>query len=773
MQVVGQNLYRVDGYEKVTGKTAYTADLRIPGMAHAKVLRCSLPHARIRKIDSHKAESVPGVLTVLTRENLPDVTPYFGRDFKDQPVVAIEKVRYDGDIVAAVVATDDTIADEALNLIDVDYEELPAVVTLEEALEEGAPLVHERRGERGHIYYGGKEPQYGKGAKFIVHEDSNIFHHFHYERGNVHKAFQESDFVFEDTFLFPSAQHYSMEPHASIASCERDRITVWSGVQMPFPLRREIARMFDVPLSRVQIIVPYMGGGFGGEKGYVTGILASVLSRMVHRPVRVAFSADDSFKTMSQPRARVKIKTGLKKDGTFIARQSEVQLIAGAYAHASSPTTEKMGHRVVGPYRFSDVLTDSYAVYTNTVPTTAFRGFGGPQVAFAYESHLDMMAHRMKMDPLELRLKNLLERGQEYNPGDRPMDCDLKKALQRVADEIGWGKKSAPDTSRNGKFRGKGIACTAKDAGGTNKLAYAMVKILNDGSIVLSSATVELGQGVHTAFLQIVAEELSVPPERIQVADIDTQYTPFDSGTNAISGISVMGQAVQKAARDAREQLLTAAASFLGVELKDVALIDGRIICGEMALSLPDFTRRYFTENQVEIIGRGFFRSPRREETVFGYPTVFWEVGIAATELEVDEMTGEIKILEYVSLADAGKMINPVLCRGQDEGSVVFGLGHTLHEELVYKDGRLMNPNLVDYRLPRFRDLPAIFKSIIIEEGGGPGPYGAKGMGEGGTVPVAAVICNAVYDAIGVRMSEVPLKGHRVWSAIQALKKKL
>jgi CO/xanthine dehydrogenase Mo-binding subunit len=192
-----------------------------------------------------------------------------------------------------------------------------------------------------------------------------------------------------------------------------------------------------------------------------------------------------------------------------------------------------------------------------------------------------------------------------------------------------------------------------------------------------------------------------------------------------------------------------------------------------MALSLPDFTRRYFTENQVEIIGRGFFRSPRREETVFGYPTVFWEVGIAATELEVDEMTGEIKILEYVSLADAGKMINPVLCRGQDEGSVVFGLGHTLHEELVYKDGRLMNPNLVDYRLPRFRDLPAIFKSIIIEEGGGPGPYGAKGMGEGGTVPVAAVICNAVYDAIGVRMSEVPLKGHRVWSAIQALKKKL
>lgn len=773
MQVVGQNLHRVDGYEKVTGKTVYIGDLRVPGMVHGKVLRSSLPHARIRSIDSRRAESIPGVLTVLTRENLPVASPFFGRDFKDQAIVALEKVRYDGDIVAAVVATEEGIAEEALKAIDVDYEELPAVVTLEEALKEGAPLVHEKRSERGHIYYGKKEPQYGRGARFIVHENSNIFHHFHFERGDVEQGFKEADFVFEDTFFFPSGQHYAMEPHASIASYDRDKVTIWSGVQMPFPLRQEIARIFGISLSRIQIIVPLTGGGFGGEKGYITAIIATALSLMSHRQVRVAFSADESFKTMSQPRARVKIKTGLKKDGTFIARKSEVHLIAGAYAHASSPTTEKMGHRVVGPYRFRHVLTDSFAVYTNTVPTTAFRGFGGPQVGFAYESHLDMIAHRLKMDPLELRMTNLLDRGEEYNPGDTPIDCDLKKALKQVADEIEWHNKSLSPKSELGRFRGKGIACTAKDAGGTNKIANAMVKILNDGSVLLSSATVELGQGVQTAFAQIAGQELSVPAEGIQIAEIDTQYTPFDSGTNAISGIAVMGQAVQKAARDAREQLLAAAAFHLGSPVDEVRLQDGNILCRETALSLQEFMRRYFGDSHGEIVGRGFFRFPRNEEAPFGYPTAFWEVGIAGAEIEVDKMTGEVKILKYVSLADAGKMINPVLCRGQDEGSVLFGIGHTLLEEMVYDGGRLMNPNLVDYRLPKFRDLPLSFRSIILEEGGGPGPYGAKGMGEGGTVPVAAVVCNAVYNAIGVRMFEVPLKGQRVWGAIERLKSKV
>ncbi len=773
--MIGQNLRRIDGRDKVTGRAIYTGDMKLPGMAYGKILRSPLPHAKIRRIDSRAAESLPGVLAVLTRENLQVAFPYHGPYVKDQPVLALDKVRYAGDIVAAVAATEERIAEEALKKIEVDYEELPAITTVEEALKEGAPLVHEQ-------LQGRKEPDYGRGATHFIHENSNICIHFRYERGNIEEGFKAADFVYEDAFFSPSAQHYPMEPHISIANFDGHNLTIWSSTQSPFPVRQELSRVLGIPLSRIRLIVPYVGGGYGSKGGIRTEGIAALLSRLARRPVRLAFGAEETFKTICQPRAKVVIRTGVKKDGTFVARRSEVYLNGGAYANSGPSVTEKAGYRAHGPYRIAHVLTDSYSVYTNTVPAGAFRGFGGPQAAFAYESHLDMIAHRMHIDPLDLRMKNLLEKGEEYAAGDTPIDCDLKAAIKRVAGEIGWGSSdqelkgfdlSSAEGSRDKGSRikrGKGIASAVKDGGGTNKPANAMVKIMNDGSVLLSSGSVEIGQGMRTAFLQIVAEELSVSPQEIQFAELDTHYTPFDKGTNASSATSVMGQAVQKAARDAREQLLSAAATVLDTEPSKLELKDGGVVAPGKKLSFREVMRRHFADTEGEIVGRGFFKVPRDANVPLGYPSPFWEIGFGAAEVEVDEMTGEVKILKYVSLTDAGKMIHPLQCHGQDEGAAIFGLGQALFEELVYQDGQLVNSNLVDYRLPRFQDLPPSFHSHVLEEGGGPGPYGAKGMGEGGILAVAPAVCNAVQDAVGIRMQSVPLTPEMVWRAINKVK---
>jgi len=764
MEAVGINLRRIDGVEKVTGKALYAGDLRLPGMAHAKVLRSPLPHARICRIDDEKAKSIPGVLAVLTRENLKVAFPYYGPYVKDQPIVAIDKVRYVGDIVAAVAATEERIAEEALELIDLEYEELPAVFTVDEALKEGAPLVHER-------LEGLREPSYGRGATHIIHDQSNICLHFRYNRGDVDEGFRASDFVFEDTFAFPSAQHYPMEPHVCVAQFDGETLTVWTATQSPFPVRQELARVFGLPFSGVRVIVPYVGGGYGAKSGIKTEGLAAALSRMAGRPVRLAFRSEETFKTICQPRAKITIKTGVKRDGTLVARRCEVVLNGGAYANSGPSVTEKAGYRAHGPYRIPHVLTDAYSIYTNTVPAGAFRGFGAPQVAFAYESHLDMIAHRLGIDPYEIRMKNILEKGERFAEGDTPIDCDLKGGLRRVAEAVGWEWTGRDEANPGPKKRGIGIASAVKDGGGTNKPANASVKILNDGSVLLSTGSVEIGQGVRTAFLQVVAEELSIPPERVRVAELGTHYTPFDKGTNASSATSVMGQAVLKAAQDARAQFLETAASVFGVAAAALRLEGGMVVGGEQKLSFREVMRRYFADSEGEILGRGFFHVPRNDNVPLGYPSPFWEIGLGAAEVEVDSETGEVKILQYISLTDAGKMIHPVQCHGQDEGAAVFGIGQALFEDLVYQDGELLNGSLVDYRLPRFSDLPDPFTTIILEEGGGPGPYGAKGMGEGGILAVAPAVCNAVYAAVGLRIPKVPLKPETVWKAINTLTK--
>jgi len=757
-RVVGHAEPRSDGEEKVTGKALYTVDVVLPNMAHGKILRSPYAHARLTRVDASKAEKLPGVFAVITRDDQRRLN-MFGAAYKDQTIVAVDKVRYAGDPVAAVAAVDDATATEALALIEVDYEDLPAVTNLDEALVPGAALVHEASASGGELM-----GQHYEAPKEF--SGTNLCYRFSYGKGDVEAGFKKADHVFEDTFTFPRVQHFSMEPHATVADVEGDRITLWAGTQEPFTLREHIAAIFRVPLNKIRVIVPYVGGGYGGKLAVKTEPLAAALSWKAKRPVRLAHTIEESFRTVTRHPARVKIKTGVMKDGKLVARQCLIHMETGAYADAGPRVTQKAGYRCFGPYRLPHMKTDAYTVYTNTVPAGAYRGFGTLQVTWAYESQMDIIAAKLGFDPLEFRLKNLLKKGELYTPGDTPVDCDLKAGLLQAAEEIGWNVKSK--TASPGKALGKGLAVCMKDGGGTYKVSSAAVKMNADGSVVLLTGTVEVGQGARTALSQVVAEELGIPYDAVTVAQLDTDVTPYDVNTNASSSTVVMGLSVQRAAQDLKRQLLRHAAKVLKTKAEQLSLAGGKIVGAKnRSLSFVELMQKVFLSRSGEMIGHGAYQSIKSPKAVLGSPTNFWEISWGGTELEVDRETGEINLLKYVSLADVGKAIHPVLCEGQDEGGVMNAIGHSLIEEMIYKDGQLLNPNLVDYRVPTFQHLPKDFETILVESQNGPGPFGSKGTGEGGLLPVAAAIGNAVFRATGLRLYDLPLTPEKVWTALQ------
>jgi CO/xanthine dehydrogenase Mo-binding subunit len=754
-RVAGKEARRVDGIEKVTGKALYTGDLQLPGMAYAKILRSPIAHARLVKVDASKARELTGVIAILTRDDIKEFNYKYGATYKDQSIVAVDKVRYVGDPVAAVLAEDAALAEEALNLIDVEYVELPKVTNIEEAVAPGAIQVHEGDVARAEL----RGSVYGAPERF---NGTNVCYYLGFSRGDVGRGFAESDFVYEDTFRFQKVQHYSLEAHVNIAHYDGDKLTVWASCQDPFTLRDHLAGIFRLPLSRVRVIVPYVGGGYGGKLYVKAEPIAAALSWKTRRPVKLALSISESFKTVTRHPARVTVKTGVTKDGRLLARECQVYLDTGAYADAGPRVTQKAGYRALGPYKIPYVKVEAHGVYTNTVPAGAFRGFGALQVTWAYESQMDMIAERLGLDPLDLRLKNLLKKGDLYTAGDTPVDCDLKEGLLKVADAIEWRKKSAKPN------RAKGISCCIKDAGGTYKVAGATVKMSSDGSVVLLTGTVEVGQGPRTALSQVVAEELAMSMDEITVAQLDTDVTPYDISTSASSSMVVMGTAVQRAAQDAKKQLLQCAAKVLKEKIDHLALNGGKVHLGEgEGVPYGKVIVDFFGSKAGEIIGKGLYKDKRSAKAILGSTTTFWEVGWGAVELEVDPETGTIRLLNYVSAADAGKAINPDQCIGQDEGAVMFGIGHTLMEEMVYEDGQLLNPNLVDYRVPMFEDLPQHLHTILIENGNGPGPFGSKGLGEGGLLPVASAVANAVSRAVGVRIQTLPLTPPNVWRALQ------
>ena len=733
LKIVGQSVPRVDGIEKVTGQAKFLGDLAVPGMLHGKVIRSSYPHARIISIDSSKAEALEGVAAVLTSADISDLNAvYSGR-----PVIAMDKVRYVGEPVAAVAAVDQATVEQAAGLIEVRYEELPVAVGIDMARAPGAALIHE----------GGSD---------------NICSHESVVRGDVQEAFAQSHLVLEDQFTFPMVYHYAMEPHAVIAHWNEDGVTVWSSAQHPFQVRGDIAKVFRLPASRVRMVISYLGGGYGSKSYTKFEPLVVALARKAKAPVRVCNSVGESMLTVRRHAAKVRIKTGFKNDGTITAREAEIYLDTGAYDDNGPAVTIRAATRVIGPYRIPNILTHAYSVYTNSGSAGSFRAIGAPQVIFAGESQIDIAAGRLGMDPAELRRKNLLKKGEELRPGLKGIDADLNYGLKKLVGASQWKsitkKKATP----------VGLACAVTNAGAT-PVSVAMARLQSDGVVNLFAGSTEMGQGVRTVLSQIAAEELSIPLDRIRVAGADTKVTPYDSSTGSSRSTTCMGNAVQGAARDLKKQLVMIAAETFRVPQNQVKLQDGSLISGEARLTFQEaLERRFGKSSGGELIGHGETTPELTENKM----PVFWEVGMGMVELEIDEDTGEIGVKRLISVADVGKAIHPEGCVGQEEGAAMMGIGHTLFEQMIYDaNGNLLNPNLVDYRVPSFSDTPAEFRTVLVENEDGPGPYGVRGMGEGGLLSVAPSVCNAVERATGVRIKDLPLTPERVWRALKEAKK--
>ena len=478
--VVGNSVHRVDGVEKVTGKAKYVADLIVPGMIEGKFLRSPYAHARIRSIDTAEAEAMPGVVAVLTSKDLTDIGPYIGRGKnKDQPVIALNRVIFAGQPVAAVAALDRATAEEALSKINVDYEELPAVISVEEAMAEDAPRLHD-------------------------FAERNLCAHHELVKGDVEKGFAEADLIVEDEFDFPMIYHYSMEPHTAIAQVDGDGITIWTSTSQAFGVRQDVADVFRVPLSKVRVHVNFVGGAYGSKSGGKIEPLVAALARKAQRPVRVVTSVTEAMVTCRRHAITCKVKTGAKKDGTLVAKQADIFLNTGAYAETGPTVAGRTLTRILGPYRYPNLKINSYCIYTNTVSAASFRSIGGPQTAWATESQLDIIAEKLGIDPVELRLKNLVRKGEELRPKYRPLDTDLAKGFKLVTDKLGW---DGP-LSKEGHGRGVGFGTTDP---GAPLASTSTVHVLADGSIVFMCGTSELGQGAKTIMSQIIAEELACP----------------------------------------------------------------------------------------------------------------------------------------------------------------------------------------------------------------------------------------------------------------------
>jgi CO/xanthine dehydrogenase Mo-binding subunit len=751
----------LDGPDKVTGAARYTFDVTLPGMVHAKVLRSPHPHARIVAIDASRAEALPGVVAVVTGADaikLPD--PYYGVAIRDQPVVGIDKVRYVGDMVAAVAALDEETAYRALALIDVRYDPLLPVTTIDEALAEDAPLLFDAP-------VAGEPIKLGDGVTSLKEPRPNVLCEFAYTNGDADTVLERSDHVFEDRFRFSRINHFHLEPHVNVARVTGAQIELWSCNQDPFVLRGDIARIFGRPANNIRIHASYVGGGFGGKSFCKMEPLVVLLAMKAGRPVRLCLSLDESLLTLTKHAGILMLKTGVTKDGRLTARKSEIQLDGGAYSDASALTVVKTGYRITGPYRWDAVATRAYAVRTNTVPAGSFRGFGGTQAAFASESQIDMIARRLGIDPYDFRRKNLLAVGEPFQPGDSGIDSDLGSGLDEVVERLGYRQRVRGPVQGH-MARGMGLSVGIKDGGGTGNHAQALVKLLPSGRAIVSAAAVEIGQGATTTLSRIAAETLQLPLDWVRYGAIDTDHTPLDNGTHASCGTVVTGIAVMRAATDARDQLLQFAAEQLGCKADELQLDNWTVRRGNFAHPLEPMIVEHFGGAGFEFIGRGMVKVPNNPKAPLSAASLFWMPCWVGAEVEVDRETGKMRVVHLVVGADSGRSVNAVACRGQVEGAALQALGQSLFEELRYEGGEPANATPLKYRVPLAGDLPDCYESFILEHGG-PGPFGAKGIGEAGMLGVASAIANAIHDAVGARLAEIPFTPERVLAAIEAM----
>ena len=744
---VGRSIPRIEAREKVTGQAEYAPDLKMRGMLYGKLLRSPHPHARVTSIDLSRAKRHPRVKAVVTIFEVPKIVGYWWNLRTEKGLRKLflrdDVVRFVGDPVLAVAAEDEEGAEEALGLISVEYEPLPAVFDPLEAMD----------------------------SEVKIHEGGNVAFHVLKEYGDVEEGFRRADLILENTFRTSKQKHATLEP---IGTCIADfdpasgHLTVYSSTQLPHWSQMYLAEALGLPYSKVRILRPHTGGAFGGRCGLIHGLelMCSHLSMKAGRPVRISFDREED---LSATEARhpfiVKLRTGVTKDGTLMANDIRVIMDVGGYGTHYIGVLADALSTGVGLYRIPHVRFEGWCVYTNTSLNGAFRGYGNPQINFALESQLDMIAVELGMDPVELRLKNYRGLGEVDPVFQEEIRSDgMKECLLRGAERLNWKEARTGKAGRGGRKRGVGMACLMHGTGarfGLPDPASAVVMVNADGSVTLVTAAADDGQGNRTVLAQIAAEELGVEFERVSLPPLDTSSAPLDGGTHASRQTYCGGIAVKRAAAQAKEALLGFAAKHLGAD-KEGLTIDRGIIYDrgnpQKCISLGALMRKIQIEDLAlcqQIVGVSSGVAPSMPPTFGAY----------FAEVEVDEETGQIRILKLIGAFDMGRAINPLNVEGQIAGGAVMGMGWALNEGLMLKDGMVLNPNLLDYRVPTASDVPEI-EAVMVESHEPTGPFGAKGIGEATMIGVAPAVANAIYHATGVRIKELPITPEKVLKAL-------
>jgi xanthine dehydrogenase molybdenum-binding subunit len=736
LKAISHPLPRPDAVDKVTGRGIYANDLYVEGMLHAKALRSQYPHAYLRKVDVSQATALPGVAAVLTAADIPGRKDCGVHEI-DWPVLCYDKVRYVGDAIALVVAESEEVAEEALNLIEVDYEPLPVVTGPKEAARPDAPILHDaERVERlGHGAYG------------------NFLAHFHLENGDVEAGFAQADVVVEREYTTQTVEHAFIEPEAGLAVPEANgRITVYCGGQIPFSDRSQIAASLDLPEEKIRVVNCLIGGGFGGKEDVSVQIHVALAAWATKRPVKMVLSRKESLLFHPKRHATlIKMKSGAKKDGTLVAHEVEIYGDGGAYASLSNHVMLRATTHAAGPNEVPNVRVDTYAMYTNNVPSGAFRGFGVTQSGFAMECQMDVLAEALGMSPLELRRKNILAPGKRTLAGQLLKEsCGLPQCLEAVAAEM---EKHPLVAAEGDKRQAWGIACAYKNTGygsGAYDAAGAEVEVFANGRAIVRAGAAEIGQGLVGVLAQVVSEELGIPYERVDVLVSDTDLTPDGGATTASRQTYVTGNAARYASREVRALLSQTAAELLDAPPETLVFSDGFVSSNSYQVPLSEVVKAARREGRMPKISYQYV-APLCEP----YHHFAFGFGAQAALVEVDVKTGETKVLKVIAACDVGRVMNPLALLGQVEGSISMGLGMALQENFAMKDGYVLTDSLHKCHLPTIDQTPEVI-SFFVEEETKDGPYGAKGVGELASIPTAPAIINAIYNATGIRCYNLP-----------------
>lgn len=742
LKVVGRPMGRIEGPEKVSGRTVYSADVKLPGIIWGKCLRSHLPHAKILKVNTDRAKRARGVMAVLTGEDLPPFR--VGLSLQDIPVLAQGKVRFAGEKVAAVAAEDLDAAEEALSLIEVDYEELPAVFDPRKAMESDAVLIHEEL------------PSY-KGFHPPAVSIPNVFALQTWSAGDLSSGLKEADLVLEHTFHTQLAHQAYLEPHAAVVAVDgSDRIEIWASCKAPFRLKEQLARQLSLPKDHIRVHIISVGGDFGGKGSPMDIPICYHLARATGRPVKMVMTYAEEL-TAGDPRhpSMVRLKTGVKRDGTLTARETEVIFNSGAYAAFKPGEVPNLGGatHATGVYRIPNYSIRSYGVYTNNVPCGYYRAPGQPQVVFAVESHVDLIAKELGMDPLELRLKNLLGDG-DLLPGGRSVDkVRCRETLVAAAKKAGWGKPRKKNV-------GRGIGVSFRHVGGAGE-ANVEISASAEGKVTVLTAVPDTGTGTHTLLRQIAAEVLTIRASEIQIALGDTETFETDAAPGGSKITNMTGLALLAAAGEMRDRMRSVAASLLGCRAGDMKLEKSRFSAAhgsKKSLSFAEVARHAAQH------GDGL-RVRKSYQTKARSPVAAFVAQVA--EVEVDRETGALSVRRIVTAHDVGTIINPLTHQGQIEGGVIQGLGYATMEEIKAEDGKVVTANLGDYKIPCTRDIPEL-ETVLVNDPSGSGPFAAKQIGENGIVATAAAIANALDDAVEVRIFDLPLTAEKIHLQLRA-----